>query len=405
MRKLGRTTLSSLKACLSILALATASVVFGQNNHEEHHQDSAHHETVVEKIEHAEHAELDLHESPEHKEAFNATEMIMHHIADAHSFHLWGEGHDAVSIGLPIILYTENGLVTFCSSDFHHDIDGKVVVEKDGQRFVNAHEHIYYANETADAHGSFVSHDVEDDSKITNAAPLDFSITKNVVTMFTGVLIILLLFITTARFYKKNGHNTAPRGLAGFMEPLVLYVRDEIARPNIPHAKVDKFLPYLLTVFFFIWVNNLLGLIPFFPGSSNLTGNISVTLTLAVFTMLITNLNGNKAYWGHIFNTPGVPWWLKFPIPLMPAVELIGVIAKPFALMIRLFANITAGHIIILSLVSIIFIFENAGWAGLSVPFGLFMSVLELLVAALQAYVFTMLSALFIGMAVEEAHH
>ena len=405
MQKILDTTFSSFKTILVVLALSGASFAYGQHTHEETHTEEQHEHSLGEKIEHEEHAEIDHIETAEHEEAFDATEMIMHHISDAHSFHLLGEGHESVSIGLPVILYTDNGLVTFCSSEFHHDTEGKVVVEKNGQRFVNMHEHIYYANETANAHGSFVTHNAEDETLVDNAAPLDFSITKNVVTMLTGVIIILLLFISTARFYKKNGANTAPRGLAGFMEPLILYVRDEIARPNMPASKVDKFLPYLLTVFFFIWVNNLLGLVPIFPGSSNLTGNISVTFTLAAFTLIITNVSANKAYWGHIFNTPGVPWWLKFPVPLMPAVELIGVIAKPFALMVRLFANITAGHIIILSLVSIIFIFKNAAWAGLSVPFGLFMSVLELLVAALQAYVFTMLSALFIGMANEEAHH
>jgi F-type H+-transporting ATPase subunit a len=148
----------------------------------------------------------------------------------------------------------------------------------------------------------------------------------------------------------------------------------------------------------------MLGLIPFFPGGANLTGNIAVTFTLAAMTMIITNVSGNKSYWGHIFNTPGVPWWLKYPIPLMPFVELVGVIAKPFALMIRLFANITAGHIIVLSLISLIFIFKTLWISPASIFFVLFMDVLELLVALLQAYIFTLLSALFIGLAVQEHH-
>ena len=185
------------------------------------------------------------------------------------------------------------------------------------------------------------------------------------------------------------------------MEPLVLFVRDDIAVPNIG-KKADKFLPYLLTVFFFIWINNLIGLVPFFPGSANLTGNISFTVTLALITFLITNFNGNKDYWKHIFATPGVPVWLA---PIMIPVEIMGILAKPIALLIRLFANITAGHIIILSLISLIFIFKSVAIAPVSVGFVLFMNVLELLVAAIQAYIFTLLSALFIGMAVEEHEH
>jgi F-type H+-transporting ATPase subunit a len=212
-------------------------------------------------------------------------------------------------------------------------------------------------------------------------------------------VIILLIFITVGRSYRKG--NGVPSGLASFMEPLVLFVRDDIAIPNIG-KKADRFLPYLLTVFFFIWINNLIGLVPFFPGSSNLTGNISFTITLAIITFLITNLNGNKDYWKHIFATPGVPVWLA---PIMIPVELMGIFAKPIALLIRLFANITAGHIIILSLISLIFIFKTVMIAPVSVGFVLFMNVLELLVAALQAYIFTLLSALFIGMAVAEHEH
>jgi ATP synthase subunit 6 len=186
------------------------------------------------------------------------------------------------------------------------------------------------------------------------------------------------------------------------MEPLVLFVRDDIAVPNIGAKKADKFLPYLLTIFFFIWVNNLLGLIPFFPGSANMSGNIAFTFTLAMLTFIITNVNGNKAYWKHVFATPGVPLWLS---PIMIPVELMGLIAKPVALFIRLFANITAGHIIILSLVSLIFIFKTIAIAPVSVAFVLFMNVLELFVAALQAYIFTLLSSLFIGAAVADHDH
>jgi F-type H+-transporting ATPase subunit a len=221
--------------------------------------------------------------------------------------------------------------------------------------------------------------------------------------MIVATVILLWLFISLAKSYKRNGVS-APRGMQGFLEPVILFIRDDIAIPNIGDHKYEKFMPYLLTVFFFILINNLMGLIPFPPFGANVTGNIAVTFTLAFFTMLIVNLSGNKNYWRHIFNTPGVPWWLKYPIPLMPLVEFIGVIAKPFALMIRLFANITAGHIIVLSLVSLIFIFKSVAVAPVSIAFVLFMDCLELLVAFLQAYVFTLLSALFIGLAVQEHH-
>jgi F-type H+-transporting ATPase subunit a len=203
-----------------------------------------------------------------------------------------------------------------------------------------------------------------------------------------------------ARSYKKN--QLAPKGIAGFLEPLITFVRDDIARPNIGEKKYAQYMPYLLTIFFFIWINNLIGLIPFFPFSSNLTGNIYFTFVLAFITFIVTTLSGNKEYWGHIFNTPGVPVWLA---PIMIPVEIIGMLTKPFALMIRLFANITAGHIIILSLISLIFIFESVAVSPISGAFVVFMTVLEMLVAALQAYIFTLLSALFIGQAVAEHDH
>jgi F-type H+-transporting ATPase subunit a len=231
--------------------------------------------------------------------------------------------------------------------------------------------------------------------------PVDLSITKNVAAMLVAALILLWLFIALARSYRKTGISE-PRGIQGFLEPVVLFVRDDIAVPNIGEAKYDRYMPYLLTVFFFILINNLMGLVPFLPGGANVTGNIAVTMVLALFTFFITQFSGNKQYWGHIFNTPGVPFWLK---PIMIPVELIGIVAKPFALMVRLFANITAGHIIVLSLVSLIFIFKSLALAPVSILFVLFMDCLEILVAFLQAYVFTLLSALFIGLAVQEDHH
>jgi F-type H+-transporting ATPase subunit a len=211
----------------------------------------------------------------------------------------------------------------------------------------------------------------------------------------------LLIFIPLANKYKKRG-NRAPKGFQGFIEPVIQFVIDDIAKPNIGEKRYLRYTPYLLTVFFFIFINNLMGLIPFFPFGANLTGNIAVTMVLAVFTLLIVNFSGNKAYWKHIFAAPGVPVWL---MPIMIPVELIGILSKPFALMVRLFANITAGHIIVLSLVSLIFIFKTVMMSPISIAFVLFMDVLELLVAALQAYIFTLLTALFVGMAVAEAEH
>jgi F-type H+-transporting ATPase subunit a len=216
-----------------------------------------------------------------------------------------------------------------------------------------------------------------------------------------GSLLILIIMLSVARFYRKNGA-VAPKGIAKFLEPIIVMVRDDIAKANIDHHKYHKYVPYLLTIFFFIWINNMLGLIPIIPGGANLTGNITITFFLAFCTLLVTVFSGNKNYWGHIFWMPGIPVPMKiFMIPI----ELIGILTKPFALMVRLFANISAGHIIVLALISIIFINKNMAWAGLSVPMALFISVLEILVAFLQGFLFAMLSALFIGAAVEEAHH
>lgn len=312
------------------------------------------------------------------EEAFNAAAVIMHHIADAHDWHLYdltnedGSLHP-VSIPLPIILITDGHVDVFLSSAFDH---GHADVVKGDRVYKLDHGHIVEAS---------------------GLSVLDFSITKNVASMLLSIVILLLIFTAAGRSSAKN-MGGAPTGIARFMEPLVVYVRDEIAIPNIGEKKYKKYMPYLLTVFFFIWINNLLGLV---PTGANFTGNIAVTLTLAAITMIITNVSGTKTYWRHIF-TPHVPKWLY---PIMIPVELIGVISKPFALTIRLFANITAGHIIILSLISLIFIFKSVLIAPVSVGFVLFMSVLELLVAALQAYVFTLLSALFIGLALEEPHH
>lgn len=335
------------------------------------------------------HSESNSHEEKE----FNASEMINEHIGDAHEFHIMEWNGHPISFYLPVILWTDNGLAVFSSEEFHHDNSGSHEVVVNGQSFVRNEEVIYYTDKYKVLK--------EEDRGAFNfeARPLDFSITKNVFSMLMSSIILFILFFFVARSYNKN--QLAPKGLAGFLEPLVVFVRDDIAIPNIGQKKAGKYMPYLLTVFFFVWINNLIGLIPFFPFSSNLTGNIFFTFVLALITFIVTTLSGNKSYWKHILMPP-VP---KALYPIMVPIEIIGMFTKPFALMIRLFANITAGHIIILSLVSLIFIFKTIAIAPVSGAFVLFMSVLEMLVAALQAYVFTLLTALFIGQATEEHDH
>lgn len=328
----------------------------------------------------------------ESEEKFNATDMIMHHIGDSHGWHFFGEGDQSYTLPLPVILVTDDGLVTFMSSEFHHDTEGEYVVEKNGQRFVNYHEKIYELEGGAEA----LDYD-EEQGALNASKPWNLSITKNVAAMFLTVILMLWFFFGLASHHKKNTH--APKGFNNILEVLVLFVRDEIAKPQIGDKKYMKFMPFLLTVFFFIWITNLLGLL---PGAANVTGNISVTVSLGLFTLGLILINGNKDYWKHIFWMPGIPTFVK---PILAVVEILGVFIKPIALMIRLFANITAGHIIILSLIGLIFILQNAGVAGISVPFALFITILELLVAFLQAFIFTMLSALFIGMAVQEHEH
>ena len=332
--------------------------------------------------------------------AFDPKEMIMHHVKDAYGMHIFtwdkgGENEFHATVPLPVILYTDQGITTFMSSEFHHDYHGHEIVEKDGQRFVNVHEKVYRLN------------DGESEVKLdksghpTNAErPLDFSITRNVFMMWVSVGVLLLIFFSAARRYKKSEDNV-PSGIASFVEPLVIFVRDEIARPMIGELKYRRYMPYLLTIFFFIWINNIFGLIPILNGA-NLSGNIAFTFTLATITFIITTFSGNKHYWQHIFWMPGVPVPMK--LFLMP-IEIVGMFVKPISLMIRLFANITAGHIIILALMSLIFIFKSFAVAPISVAFSLFITVIEIIVTAIQAYIFTILSALYFGMATEEAHH
>lgn len=333
-------------------------------------------------------------------EKFDAKEMIMHHVKDAYGMHIvtLNEGtpdEKHISIPLPIILWTDKGLTTFMSSEFHNDYKGQVIVEKNGQRFVNVHEKIYQL----DAGASSVQFD--EAHHPTNASkPWDISITRNVFMMWFSILILIIIFYAAARGYKKS-EDKVPTGIASFVEPIVVFVRDEIARPMIGEKKYARYMPYLLTIFFFIWINNIFGLIPIFNGA-NLSGNIAFTFVLALFTFIITTFSGNANYWKHIFWMPGVPVPIKiFLIPI----ELIGIFTKPISLMIRLFANITAGHIIILALMSLIFIFQSVWVSPVSVLFSLFITIIEIVVTAIQAYIFTVLSALYFGMATEEAHH
>ncbi len=308
--------------------------------------------------------------TPAEEEEFNPSDMIMHHVVDAHAWH-FVDGHYG-TLHLPIIVYSEQkGLEMFSSANFYDD-DHNLVPYR-GYKL--AHGHISM---------------VEDEE----AQIYDLSITKTVLMLFINAALMMLVFTAVARGYKKNA-GKAPKGIQSLFEPIIIYLRDDVIKPNIG-PKYEKFLPYLLSLFFFIWFGNLLGLL---PGAANLTGNISVTIVLAVATFLIVNFSGNKQYWGHIFKTPGVP------IPLLPIivpVEIIGIFTKPISLLIRLFVAITAGHIVILSLIGLIFIFQSYTVGIGSTIIVIFINLIELLVATIQAYVFTMFSSLYIGMAIAD---
>lgn len=333
-------------------------------------------------------------------EKFDPKEMILHHVKDAYGMHIatFNEGKDSefhLTIPLPVITYTDKGLTVFSSSAFHHDYHGHEIVERNGQRFVNVHEKVYILDSGANQ----VTFDAEHHPTNAHRPKFDFSITRNVFMMWVSIAVLLLIFLSAARRYKKS-ENYVPSGIASFVEPLIVFVRDEIGKPMIGEHKYKRYMPYLLTIFFFIWINNIFGLIPILNGA-NLSGNIAFTFTLAAITFIITTLSGNKNYWKHIFWMPGVPVPMK--IFLMP-IEIIGMFVKPISLMIRLFANITAGHVIILALMSLIFVFKSYTIAPVSVAFSLFITVIEVIVTAIQAYIFTILSALYFGMATEEEH-
>lgn len=334
--------------------------------------------TTTEEVEH--------HEN--HKEGGNKiTTFIEHHLQDSHDFTFFSDEATGKHYGfsLPVILW-DNGLKVFSSGKFHH---GETVAEVDGNYYKLYHGKIY----KTDAKGTLEG----DHHHPTNAKPLDFSITKNVVSMLLVSIMLLFMFTSLAKSYKKG---PIPTGFGRILEPLIIFIRDEVAIPNIGEKKYRKYMGYLLTVFFFIWLLNLLGMTPL---GINVTGNIAITVCLALFTYVITQFSANKDYWGHIFWMPGVPILMKI---ILAPIELLGTLTKPFALLVRLYANITAGHVVIMSLIAMIFVGKNlAADLPISLALTLFISVIELLVAFLQAFIFTMLSSLFIGMAVQDHHH
>jgi len=358
------------------------------------------------------------------KEAFSPGDMIIDHIIDSYEWHIMTIDDKHISLPLPIIIYHEGQLLTFMSSAFvnHHTHQKQAVLfNEKGEMIEGDNQHANpafgFAIMTQGPHKGKIAY-IDTKEYLHNQAivevteaglPWDFSITKNVVALWFSVFLLIWIFSSMAKSYKTR-KGMAPKGMQSVLEPLVVFVRDDIAKSSIGEEKYEKYLPFLLTVFFFIFLNNLLGMIPILPGGANLTGNIAITGVLALFTFVITTYSGNKHYWVDIFNTPGVPWWLKFPIPLMPMVEVMGIFIKPFVLMVRLFANILAGHIVPLGFISLIFIFGainmsvGYGVSIVSMAFSVFLGLLELLVALIQAYVFTLLSALYFGLATEEHH-
>lgn len=324
---------------------------------------------------------------------FNTAEFIFEHVSDSYEWHILTIGDHHISIPLPIILLSkQSGFHFFLSNKFHHGngIHKGFRIETEGKN-----------------KGKIV--ELNSKGEELEELPYNFSITKNAFSILITSFLLAFIFIGIAQRYKKEP-NSPPKGIQNLFEPFIIFIKDEIAIPSIGQKRYLHFMPFLLTLFFFIWFSNLLGLIPIFPGGANVTGNISVTMALALFAFVTINRHANKDYWKHIVSPPGIPIFLKLPIPIMPLVEFIGVFIKPFVLMVRLFANILAGHMVATVLLSLIFIFSAmVAWLGFAVApvslvFLIFMSLLELLVALIQAYVFTLLTALYIGMATEELH-
>ncbi len=373
-----------------VLLLLSLSCLFVQAQHESvgHEQNSV----ADSSIQVSSPAEVSDAHTEEHSEKFNPGEMIMHHISDAHQIHFIGK----IYMPLPVILWNHGHLDIFMSSEFwdgfdeHGEHKWKSYTAASGTTYENHHEQIIVAGEV---HGE-------------HAKPIDFSITKSVFGMFFIIILMLVIFRSVAARYKE-GANKAPTGLQNAIEPFILFVRDEVAIPSIGKKKAGAYLPFLLTVFFFIWLCNMLGLIPFL-GGFNITGTLSITLVLALIVFLITSFSGNAHYWGHIFWPPGIPFGIKL---ILVPIEMLSIFIKPAVLMIRLTANITAGHIIILAFVGLVLLFgQNSAIAGYGVGVGavlfmIFMFFIELLVAFLQAYVFTLLAALYFGDATQDHHH
>lgn len=329
-------------------------------------------------------------ESTQADEKFDAGKFIFGHIGDSYDWHITDFGKTKITIPLLVIVKSpERGWFVFPSSRFEH---GHAAY----QGFEIAHE------------GDFKGKVIELQANKTEVRPFDLSITKNVASLLISAFLLLWIFLSMAKFYKKNPMK-APGGVLGILEVIIIFVQDEVIKPGVGKQYL-KFSPYLLTLFFFILINNMLGIIPIFPGGANLTGNIAVTMVLAALSMLLINVFANKEYWIDIFLVPAMPKWLRQPIPFMPFLELVGVITKPLALCIRLFANMMAGHMIAMVFMSLIFIFGSispmlgTGVSVFALFFAIFMNLLELLVVFLQAYVFTMLTSFFIGMAHPEPH-
>lgn len=337
------------------------------------------------------HAEAARHAATQHEQVDGQAKnkaFIQHHLQDAYDFTFFSDEATGKHYGFPLpVILVDGGLKIFSSAKFEH---GEKPAEVDGNYYVLHHNKIY----KTDAAGTL---NLDAHHHPTNEKPLDFSITKNVVTMLITAIIMFVLFVGLAKSYTKG---PIPTGMGRVLEPLILFVRDEVAIPNIGEDKYRKFMGYLLTVFFFILILNLIGLTPL---GINVTGNIAITACLALFTYFVTQFSANKGYWKHIFWMPDVPWPMKI---ILAPIEVLGTLTKPFALLIRLFANITAGHVVIMSLIAMMFVGKNlASDMPISIGLTLFISVIELLVAFLQAFIFTMLSSLFIGMAVQEHHH
>lgn len=334
--------------------------------------------------------EMSASEHQEGSPDVDVAEILFGHTSDGYGWHItdW-KGHH-VSIPLPCIVYSSTGWHVFMSSKIAHG---------------HEYEGLFIAEE-----GRYADKIVERGADGEHVRPFDISITKNVASLMITAVLLIAIILGVARWYRKNdAAEAAPGGFTGLMEMMIMMVNDEIIKPSVGEKEYRKYAPYLLTAFFFIFLCNLLGLVPFFPGGANVTGNIAVTMVLALFTFFAINLFGNRHYWKEIL-WPDVPLFLKFPIPIMQTIELFGVISKPFSLMVRLFANIMAGHMMVLGLVSVIFVTVklgpviNGSMTVIAMLFGLVINALELLVAFIQAYVFTMLSAVFIGMSRQDHH-